>query len=36
MEEHIQPLKTHLTGKVAELVFHLDELGSADWEDRKA
>jgi hypothetical protein len=36
LEEHIQLLKTHLPGKVAELVFHLDKLGSADWEDRKA
>jgi hypothetical protein len=35
LEEQIQLLKTHLTGKVAELVFNLDELGSADWEDRK-
>jgi hypothetical protein len=35
-EEHIQLLKTHLTGKVAGLVFNLDELVSADWEDRKA
>jgi hypothetical protein len=25
----------HVTGKCAELVFNLDELGSADWEDRK-
>jgi hypothetical protein len=31
--EHIQLLKTHLTGKVAELVFDLDELASADLED---
>jgi hypothetical protein len=29
-------LKIHVTWKVAELVFILDELGSADWEDRKA
>jgi hypothetical protein len=36
LEEHIQLLKAHLTGKVAELVFHLDELGSADWEDPRA
>jgi hypothetical protein len=33
LEEHIQLLKTHFTGKVAELVFNLDGLGSADWED---
>jgi hypothetical protein len=30
LEEHIQLLKIHLTGKVAELVFNMDELGSAD------
>jgi hypothetical protein len=36
LEEHIPLLKTHLTGKVAELVLNLDELGSADREDRKA
>jgi hypothetical protein len=35
LEEHIHLLKTHVTGKVAKLVFDLDELGSADWEDRK-
>jgi hypothetical protein len=36
LEEHMHLLKTHVTGKVAELVFNLEELGSADWEDRKA
>jgi hypothetical protein len=36
LEEQFQLLKAHLTGKVAELVFNLDELGSADCEDRKA
>jgi hypothetical protein len=36
MEEHIPLLKIHLTGKVAELVLNLNELGFADWEDRKA
>jgi hypothetical protein len=36
LKEHIQLLKTHLTGKVAELVFNLNELGFADQEDRKA
>jgi hypothetical protein len=30
LEDHIQLLKTHLTGKVAELVFDFDELGSPD------
>jgi hypothetical protein len=35
LEEHIATLKVHLMGKCAELVFNLDELGSADWEDRK-
>jgi hypothetical protein len=34
LEERINILKSHLTGKCAELVFNLDELGSADWEDR--
>jgi hypothetical protein len=28
-------LETHCTGKAAELVFDLDELGSAGWEDRQ-
>jgi hypothetical protein len=36
LEEHIHLLKTHITGKVADLVFNLDELDSADWDDRKA
>jgi hypothetical protein len=36
LEDHICILYTHITGRVAELVFNLDELGSADWEDRKA
>jgi hypothetical protein len=30
LEEHIQLLKTHVTGKVAELGFNLDELSSTD------
>jgi hypothetical protein len=30
LEEHVQLLKTHLPGKVAELVFNLDGFGSAD------
>jgi hypothetical protein len=28
-------MKVHVAGKFSELVFYLDELGSADWEDRK-
>jgi hypothetical protein len=36
LEEHIHLLKTHVTGKLVEFVFNLDELGSADWEDWKA
>jgi hypothetical protein len=36
LEEHIRVLETHIPGKLAELVFNLDELGSADWEDPKA
>jgi hypothetical protein len=35
LEEHIALLKIHLTGKDAGLVFNLDEVGSADWEDWK-
>jgi hypothetical protein len=35
LEEHLHILQVHLAGKCAELVFNLDELGSADWEDRK-
>jgi hypothetical protein len=31
LEEHINTLKVHLTGKCRELVFNLDELGSAEW-----
>jgi hypothetical protein len=30
LEEHINLLKIHPTGKVEELVFNLDEVGSAD------
>jgi hypothetical protein len=35
LEEHIQTMKVHEAGKLSELVFNLDELGSADWDDRK-
>jgi hypothetical protein len=35
LEEHINTFKVHLTEKCSELVFNLDELDSADWEDRK-
>jgi hypothetical protein len=35
LEEHLYILQVHLAGKCAELVFNLDELDSADWEDRK-
>jgi hypothetical protein len=35
LEEHINTLKVHPTWKCAEHVSNLDELGSADWEDRK-
>jgi hypothetical protein len=28
-------MHTHLTRKLCELVFNLDEVGSSDWEDRK-
>jgi hypothetical protein len=32
---HIEHMRTIVMGKVAELVFNLDEVGSSDWEDRK-
>jgi hypothetical protein len=35
LDERIDLLKTHFTGKVAGLMFYLDEVGSANWEDRK-
>jgi hypothetical protein len=35
LEEHIQTIKVHVAWKFSELVLNLDELGSADWEDRK-
>jgi hypothetical protein len=35
LEEHIETVKVHLTGKCVDLVFNPDELGSADWEDGK-
>jgi hypothetical protein len=35
LEEHIQKMKVHVAGKSSELVFNLDELGPADWTDRK-
>ena len=35
LEEHIQTMKIHVAGRFSELIFNLDELGSADWEDRK-
>jgi hypothetical protein len=31
----VQDLKEHIQGRVAELVFNLDEVGISDWEDRK-
>jgi hypothetical protein len=35
LERIIQDLHEYLQGSVAELVFNLDEVGIADWEDRK-
>jgi hypothetical protein len=35
LDEHIRMMNIHVTRKFAELVFNLDEFGSADWEDRK-
>jgi hypothetical protein len=33
LEEHLHVLQVHLAGRCGELVFNLDELGSADWEN---
>jgi hypothetical protein len=35
LEDHIQMMKVHVAGKFSELIFNLDEFGSADWADRK-
>jgi hypothetical protein len=35
LERHIQTMKDLIHGKASELFFNLDEVGSADWEDRK-
>jgi hypothetical protein len=35
LEEHLHILQVHFAGKCTERVFNLDELGSADCEDRK-
>jgi hypothetical protein len=35
LEEHIRPMESVLAGKLSELVFHLDEVGSSDWEEGK-
>jgi hypothetical protein len=34
LNQHITNMKTLVCGKLAELVFNLDEVGSSDWEDR--
>jgi hypothetical protein len=34
LEDHIRTLRIHFAGKFTELVFNLDELDSAEWEDR--
>jgi hypothetical protein len=34
-EEHGNTLRVYLSGKCAEFVFNLDELGATDWQDRK-
>jgi hypothetical protein len=36
LEQSIQTMKDSIHEKDTELVFNLDEAGSADWEDRKA
>jgi hypothetical protein len=33
LEKYIQTTKIHVSGRCPELVFDLDELVSADWED---
>jgi hypothetical protein len=35
LERRIQDLHDYVQGRVAELVFHLDEIGISDWEDCK-
>jgi hypothetical protein len=35
IDKHINLLKIHLSRKVVELMFSLDEVGSAGWKDRK-
>jgi hypothetical protein len=35
LNEHIINMQRYVSGKIAELVFNLDEVGSSDWEDRK-
>jgi transposase len=33
--QHIQNMQNHVTCRIAELVFNIDEVGASDWEDRK-
>jgi hypothetical protein len=35
LEEHMRLMKTVVEGKLSELVFNLDDVGSSDWEDGK-
>jgi hypothetical protein len=35
LDQHIQIIKDSIYEKASELVFNLDQIGSADWKDRK-
>jgi hypothetical protein len=35
LEEHINTMKTLISGKYSGLIFNLDEVGSSDWEEHK-
>jgi hypothetical protein len=35
LEQQTQTMKDFIHGKASELIFSLDEVGCADWEDRK-
>jgi hypothetical protein len=34
LEIHLINMKNHVEGRLAELVFNIDEVGSSDWDDR--
>ena len=35
LREHIHNMHKHVDGRLSELVFNLDEVGTSSWEDRK-